>query len=641
MKRGWFTTVAAVAVLSAAAPAYAQRATENAINAAEDAFGTSIGNETVGLYSSTSARGFNPTQAGNIRIDGLYFDQQFLTQGRIYAGTTMRVGLSAQSYPFPAPTGIADIRLRRPGDEFAGSSSITVGPYKSIQGELELSGPIVPGKLGVLASVTAQSSQVDTRGRYTMPIYGAVFNWTPSDTVDVMAFGQGHHILSETQPFILTAGGGPPPEYDRSVYFGQKWAKRVRTSGHFGVLTTATLFDDWLLRAGVFRSLNNLPREHIHFFRNVQPDGWGALDILRAVPNHDLSHSAEARLSRSFAEGPRRHTLHFAVRGRDVEHIFGGGGMASLGPAQIGVYDPRPEPTTYVLAPAGRDDIFQITPGVSYVGRWQDIGEFSVGVQKSFYRRKVTLPNAAPARTESEPWLYNGTLVVSLTDALAFYSSYARGLEESGIAPENALNRGEALPASMTEQVDAGLRYRITPGLSFIAGVFEVTKPYFDRNAANLFTNVGGLSHRGLEFSLSGQVAPGLTVVAGAMLLKARIEAQAGLANLIGPVPAGRPNRNVRLSLQYGPESWRGFSVNGQVNQDGPAYATRSNSLQLDDNTTLDLGMRYVFRLFGHAASFNAKVFNVTNAYGWTVTSSGLYAPIGARRVQAQLIADF
>ena len=51
------------------------RAAENAVNSAEDAFGTSIGSETVGLYSASSARGFNPQLAGNIRLDGLYFDQ--------------------------------------------------------------------------------------------------------------------------------------------------------------------------------------------------------------------------------------------------------------------------------------------------------------------------------------------------------------------------------------------------------------------------------------------------------------------------------------------------------------------------------------------------------------------------------------
>ena len=68
--------VAAILALAAVASAQAQRADENAIVAASDAFGTSVGLQTVGLYSPTNARGFNPAQAGNLRIEGLYFDQQ-------------------------------------------------------------------------------------------------------------------------------------------------------------------------------------------------------------------------------------------------------------------------------------------------------------------------------------------------------------------------------------------------------------------------------------------------------------------------------------------------------------------------------------------------------------------------------------
>ena len=56
--------------------ALAQRADENVVTAAQDAFGTSIGTQSVGLYSPEDARGFNPQQAGNLRIEGLYFDQQ-------------------------------------------------------------------------------------------------------------------------------------------------------------------------------------------------------------------------------------------------------------------------------------------------------------------------------------------------------------------------------------------------------------------------------------------------------------------------------------------------------------------------------------------------------------------------------------
>src|SRR6516162_11097014 len=67
--------LAALAILASVA-ARAQRANENAVTSASDAFGTVVGSQTIGLYSPTNARGFSPTQAGNLRIEGLYFDQQ-------------------------------------------------------------------------------------------------------------------------------------------------------------------------------------------------------------------------------------------------------------------------------------------------------------------------------------------------------------------------------------------------------------------------------------------------------------------------------------------------------------------------------------------------------------------------------------
>lgn len=642
MRRRWIAAAAKLAVFAASEPAYAQRTAENAVNAAEDAFGVSVGNETIGLYTASSARGFSPTQAGNIRLEGLYFDQQLFTGGRVYAGTTMRVGLSAQSYPFPAPTGIVDTRMRRPGKDGSGSASVTFGPYDNLQFEGEIAAPIVPGKLSALGSLTwAAQGRFDWQTKYDHFIYGGLVNWTPSETVDVVMFNQGHSGAMWVQPLIFTAGGAVPPRYDRSVFYGQRWAHRPRGANHGGFIMSAQLPGDWVLRTGLFRSYTSFERDYVVFFRNVQPDGFGALDVLQAPGASSESYSGEARLTRAFTEGPCRHTVHFNVRGRDANHYFGGGSSVALGQAQIGVDVPLPAPTFPPMAATNRNHIAQITPGVSYVGQWRDVGEFSVGAQKSFFEGEVTPAGGVSTRTDSKPWLYNSTLAVYLSENAALYGSYTRGVEESGVAPENASNRGQALPVSLTEQVDAGIRYKVTPRVSVVAGVFEVKKPFFDRNAANLFTDVGHLSHRGVELSLSGQIAPGLTVVAGAMLLKARIEANAAVASFIGPVPTGRPNRTVRLNVQYAPPAWRGFAVDGQVNQDGPAYANRANSVRLDDNTTLDLGMRYLFRMFDTAMSVRARVQNVTNAYGWTVASSGFYAPIPMRRFTAQLAADF
>ena len=636
-----FIAAAGLALAALIGPAYAQRAAENAVNAAEDAFGVSIGNENVGLYSSTSARGFNPQQAGNLRVDGLYWDQQGMAQGRMYASTTMHVGLSAQSYPFPAPTGIVDTRLNRPADHFSGSAAFSYGPYDSLLVDTEASGPLIADKLGAYVTFRWDRPRLDMRSKYAATIYGGLLRWTPSDNVDVVAFHQSYNAANaEVAPVIFTAGGAIPPQYDRSVYFGQPWVVRARNVRHMGAIMSASVFDDWLLRAGFFRSHQTLEHDYVTFYRNVGPDGVGNLDILKTAPIRDASYSGEGRLSRTFTEGPRQHTLHIAVRGRATEHLFGGGGTVSFGLAKIGVKDVKPEPTFTISAPS-LDHITQVTPGISYVGRWRDLGEFSVGAQKTFYDREVEQPGLPLTKTKSQPWLYNGTLAIYLGKSAALYGSFTRGLEESGIAPDNAANRGEAMPASLTEQVDAGIRYKISPGVTLIAGLFEVKKPYFDRNAANLFTEVANLSHRGVELSLSGRLAPGLTAVAGAMLLRARIDADAAIASFIAPIPVGKPSRNVRLNVQYGPASWHGVSIDGQISQDGPAYANRSNAVRIDANTSIDIGARYVFNIFGTSASVRMRVQNITDSYGWTVSSSGAYAATGARRFSAQLITDF
>ena len=92
-------------------PAFAQRTDDNAVTAAEDAFGKSVGDQSIGIYSDSNVRGFSPIAAGNVRIDGLYFDVQGNLNSRLVIGSTVRVGISAQGYPFPAPTGIIDYEL--------------------------------------------------------------------------------------------------------------------------------------------------------------------------------------------------------------------------------------------------------------------------------------------------------------------------------------------------------------------------------------------------------------------------------------------------------------------------------------------------------------------------------------------------
>src|SRR5262245_5962342 len=84
------------------------RANQNVVTEAEDAFGLNVGRESIGIYNSQDVRGFSPIAAGNVRIDGLYFDPvaQFSNPAGIPStlldSVSIKVGLSAQGYPFAA-----------------------------------------------------------------------------------------------------------------------------------------------------------------------------------------------------------------------------------------------------------------------------------------------------------------------------------------------------------------------------------------------------------------------------------------------------------------------------------------------------------------------------------------------------------
>ncbi len=635
--------VAAITLIAGtlcASSASAQRASDNAVTSAQDAFGTTVGNESIGLYNTSDVRGFDPVQAGNARLEGLYFDRQADTSNRLISGSSVRVGISAQSYPFPAPTGIADFRLRMPGDKQVTSVVLTGGPYNQFSAEVDTQIPINE-KLSFGGGASAVSERWAYGADTAVYNVGGMFRWRPNDNIEIVPFGALVRRRDfEGQISVLTAGPFLPPRIKRGVFYGQDWADWDTAQSNYGFVARANLGDDWTLRAGLFRSLNARSYQGENLFLNTQPDGTTNRFAALTPKNSLGSYSGEVRLSRVFTEGERKHTLHASVRGREKKRIFGGSVTIPLGPGVIGVPDPEPRPN-FTYGPRSSSLTSQYTGGFSYEGLWANVGEASVGIQKSFYKRTSNTPTLPPAVSRDKPWLFNGTLAAYITKDLAIYGSYTRGLEESAEAPASSRNRGEAVPASRTSQADAGVRYAIAPGLRVVAGVFEIKKPYFNIDSTNLYTEVGNLRHRGVELSLAGQVMEGLTVVAGTVLLQARVSGDPVTRGIIGNVPIGRFPRTTRLNVQYGPKAWDGFSVDGQLENLASRYANALNTVLAPGRTLVNLGARYRFNILEAPSTLRFQVQNVGDVFAWNVGSTGSFDPIERRRFTLSLTTDF
>ncbi len=634
-----FTSAAFAAALLTTTAAIAQRTQDNATTQSTDAFGKSVGDERIGIYSAFNVRGFSAVEAGNARIEGLYFQQQVNPTGRLIEGSTMRVGVSAQGYPFPAPTGIVDYSLRKAGEKRLLSLVGRYGPFDANVLEADLQLPIDGRKLGVAAGIGYydEPQHFGATPRYLSFSVAPV--WRPSEGVEIIPFWSSIRTTSsEPQTLVFTGGDYLPPKVRRGIYAGQPWATFEGTNWNTGVVAKAPVlgFD---VAAGVFRSVSHDTQSAIDILLGVTPDGSAANRLVIADRGNQFgATSSEFRVSRSFDEGDRRHIFVGTVRAREQRRRYGGSDSASFGPTIWGARDYREEPD-FTFGPKTRDRVQQTTAGLGYQLRWLDIGEFGFGVQKTDYKKRVVTPTVTLPESRSSPWLFNANAAIEITDGITAYGSYARGLEESPVASEIAVNRNEAPPAIRTEQKDAGIRWAISPRISAIAGVFEITKPYFNLDDGNRFRQLGELQHRGLELSFAGQIVDGLNLVAGTLFLDARVKGEEVDSGKIGGRPIAAIERYSVVSVDYRlPDS--PLSIDAFVEETGDRIANAKNTLVVPPRAVLAVGGRYRFKIGKSDALIRAQVGNVFNNYGYGVGGSGFFVYNVPRRFSVALTAD-
>ena len=622
--------------------AHAQRADDNAVKSADDAFGNSVGNENIGLYSPFEVRGFSAVDAGNVRLDGLYFDRQTDPITLLVPSSTMRVGISAQGYLLPAPTGIVDYQLARAGEKPRISPVVGYGPFDSLFVDIETQMPLIAGKLGIAGGVSyfedAFESGSDERGWSV----AAAPRWRPTESIEIIPFYSRTTIEdSEAQPLIFVSGPHLPPEIERAHFFGQTWADNDSVGENYGAVANVGFGQDWTINAGLFRSQFQADASFADLFLDTTPDGL-ANRVMVADRNQKFgSTSGELRVGKRFVSGKRFLALYYSLRGRDQQRRYGGSDFADLGVARIGERVDLPEPQ-FEFGPQTRDEVTQWTHAVAYRGRWSEHIEVTAGLQKTRYEKEVTEPGAlAPQLGKDDPWLYNAGLALYQSDKLAWYASYSTGLEEGGVAPENAANKNAAPPAIRTRQWDAGLRYALTPSLKLVAGVFDIQKPYYGLDNANVFRELGEERHRGFELSLAGEVVEGLSVVFGTVLMEPRVSGEEVANGTIGKVPVGQTERFTIGSAEYQLPWMPSFSVSATVQSVADRMASSDNRLSIPARSVLDLGARYRFQIGGAPATLRLSFGNVFDKFGWRTNSSEVFVTNAPRRIALTLAADF
>jgi len=646
------SAVALAAVLVALpGAALAQRAGEDAVKDSDDAFGTTVGQESTGIYTDRNARGFSPLDAGNVRIDGVYFDQVVVLAGRLRRDTAIRVGFSAIDMPFVAPTGVVDHHFR-PFPASAGNSiTETVNVYGGHIDEWDFRLPMLHGHLGLTGGIAnANFWQVD---RAKSVSWGVTLR--PILRVGEVEFAPyvavGEFADSYAKPLAVVRDGYLPDQ-SPNRYIGQEWATGKRLHQNWGATLKAKITDNLSFRGGWFYSMGDQLSNFSEIYQVIGAGG-ASNHFVYADPRHDIhSWSGEGLVALTLGNDRLRHRFFAGYRSRSRLTETGGSQIIRHmfdpdEPITYGVLDPIDEPVfNFTKVNAGR--VRQSSWMFGYVGRLAGVGHLNVGVQKARYRASVLYGGTGDVdRSRADPWLYNATLMIEVTPKFSVYAASQRGLEDSGLAPESAANRNAQLPATRATQYEGGVRWDFGKG-KLVLSAFQITKPYFTFDAGNKFVEFGKRRHRGLEASLTGHFADRIDLVAGAVLMDPVVTGEGRDSAVVGKRPAGTPTLFAQLNANYRTDLLGGLVLTGGLHYTGRRAVTSRPIERLGDRQLMlpgwmrvDVGLRELFHLGKVDVSARAIVQNAFDKRDWYVVAPDVVIPDERRKFLFILTTDF
>jgi iron complex outermembrane receptor protein len=611
---------------------------ENAVASATDAFGLSIGNERIGLYSSSDIRGFSPIDAGNGRIEGLYFAQVEALPVRIVDSTAVRVGITAQGYPFPAPTGIVDYRLTLPGSARKLTGAVEHGQFGSIVLNTEAEAPLTDS-LGIFGGGTVRWQNRHEGGNFKSHILAGSMAWRPSTHALVAAFASYNRTYEdEAAPSIFPGGDYLPPRIARRAMIGQSWAQRDNSHLVIGAVTRLAL-RGWQVEAGLFRAQRDVDAGFTDLFSQMRPNGTTPNRVIVADANNlDRTLSGELRLSRTFGDAGLAHKVALSLRGKRADRRFGGAQRITLGESTLLYADERPAPA-FAFATDDQDGVEQATAGVAYSVAIPQRLSLDLALSQTHYRKEIAFAGGlSNAASEASPLTGSATGALTVLPGLTLFGGHVRGFEEVAAAPANASNRGAAPPAIRTVQSDLGLRVGLSRNLSLVTSAFTISKPYYNVDAAGIYRDLGSSASRGVEISLAGTLGPGISLVAGTVLMDATISGDMVESGLIGPRPVGSVRRRSIVNLDWRLDQGTSpLSFDIAVESLSARVGNASNRLFAPARQTLDIGMRYRFRVGRVQSLLRAQIANLFNAYGWNVAANGAFQYTHSRRFLAEL----
>lgn len=229
-------------------------------------------------------------------------------------------------------------------------------------------------------------------------------------------------------------------------------------------------------------------------------------------------------------------------------------------------------------------------------------------------------------------------IAYKFTPKLTAYANHAESFTVGSVVSSDYVNAGEVLDPAKTKQNEVGVKWE-NKGLLQTLSYFEIKQPnqvveYTGGTIFQRLTQNGEQENRGLEYMISGSVAPKWDLIAGFMYLNAKqTRTTNGLFD--GKDVNGAAKFSGSLAAIYKPS--RDWSIINRLNYTGDASLfTSSNAaaheLSVPSHLTWDLGATWKTTWEKTPVTLSLMCYNVTNEKYWQPRVGQSYLIVGAPR---------
>ncbi len=532
-------------------------------------------------------------------------------------------GASALYYGFTSPAGVVNFTTKRAGKTPVTALGLSVDHFGSAVGAVDIGRRLGADEaigLRLNAAGGTLGSHMDGVGNGNRGFVALALDWRVNSRLKLKAdLEYDRRRVTEQAGVALPAAVNGvitlPAAVDPKKAVGPRSAKFATESTNALLRADYAVTDNWNLALEAGRAQTWRERNLAIFrFTNAAAVATGAGRVTGNSQELDIhADLLRAELFGTVQTGPVSHeiTLGASRTKREQDPIY----QRTYTAGDQNLYNPVPltnvtlgamptSPTTDAYS--ARDTGLYLMDRLRLGEQWQVIA----GLRRSSYQSDQGSLHYDVAKTT--PML---AAIYRPSDTWSVYASYAKGLEEGEAAPTGTDNVGTRLDPGVSTQKEIGLRWLAPNGTLLSAAVFDITRPGYYTNSANLYVADGRQRYTGLELSAQGSLTRTLDWQASAQWLNPRFAHINAQYN--GKLPENAARRTASLFLNWKVPALPGLSLSGGAYYTGKRPVDDLNQAWLGGHTLFSLGARYDIKRGAYQHSLQLNVDNVADKRYW------------------------